>query len=86
MEFLYERYVQSNGFKNYKNQLRIQVCVESLKENQCFSFMVVFLGLIVFPKRDKYIDILLAGGGEGVDHNGNSCHYFHDFCRYCFVH
>ena len=30
-------------------------------ENICFAFMVSFLGLIIFPKRDKNIDISLAG-------------------------
>ena len=34
---------------------------EAWKSNGCFAFMVTFLGLIVFPKWDKHIDIRLAG-------------------------
>ncbi|KAH0739985.1 hypothetical protein KY290_033028 [Solanum tuberosum] len=34
---------------------------EVWKTNGCFAFMVAFLGIIIFPKRDKHIDIGLAG-------------------------
>ena len=32
-----------------------------MKVNGFFAFMVAFLGLIIFPKRDKHIDIRLVG-------------------------
>ncbi|KAH0661611.1 hypothetical protein KY284_026542 [Solanum tuberosum] len=61
LDFLYERYDQKDEFKNYQNQLSNQGGEEAWKANGCFAFMVAFLGLIVFPKRDKHIDIRLAG-------------------------
>ncbi|KAH0712128.1 hypothetical protein KY289_008087 [Solanum tuberosum] len=61
LDFLYKRYGQKDGFENYQNQLSNQGGVEPWKANGCFAFMVAFLGLIVFPKRDKHIDIRLAG-------------------------
>ncbi|KAH0655570.1 hypothetical protein KY285_030452 [Solanum tuberosum] len=61
LDFLYERYGQKDGFENYRNQLSNQGGEEAWKANGCFAFMVTFLGLIVFPKRDKHIDIRLAG-------------------------
>ncbi|KAH0771835.1 hypothetical protein KY290_015816 [Solanum tuberosum] len=61
LDFLYERYGQKDRFKNYHNQLSNQGDVEAWKVNRCFAFMFAFLGLIVFPKWDKHIDIRLAG-------------------------
>uniref|UniRef100_M1B702 DUF7745 domain-containing protein n=1 Tax=Solanum tuberosum TaxID=4113 RepID=M1B702_SOLTU len=61
LDFLYERYGQNGEFKNYQNQLSNQRGEEAWKANGCFAFMVTFLGLIVFPKRDKHIDFRLAG-------------------------
>ncbi|KAK4708573.1 hypothetical protein R3W88_029498 [Solanum pinnatisectum] len=61
LHFLYERYDQNDGFENYQNQLSNQGGAKALKANGCFAFMVSFLGLIFFPKRDKHIDIRLAG-------------------------
>ncbi|KAH0652520.1 hypothetical protein KY289_030198 [Solanum tuberosum] len=61
LDFLYERYGQKNGFKNYRNQLSNQGGEEAWKANGCFSFMIVIFGLIDFPKWDKHIDIHLAG-------------------------
>ncbi|KAH0664866.1 hypothetical protein KY285_026072 [Solanum tuberosum] len=61
LDFLYERYGQKDGFKNYRNQLSNQGDEEAWKANGCFAFMVAFLGLIVFPKWDNHIDIRLAG-------------------------
>ncbi|KAH0635947.1 hypothetical protein KY289_035862 [Solanum tuberosum] len=60
LDFLYERYRQKDGFKNYQNQLSNQGGVEAWKANGSFAFMVTFLGIIVYPKRDKHIDIRLA--------------------------
>ncbi|KAK4737132.1 hypothetical protein R3W88_000829 [Solanum pinnatisectum] len=34
---------------------------EAWTVNGCFVFMVAILGFIIFPKRDKHIDIRLAG-------------------------
>ncbi|KAH0773632.1 hypothetical protein KY290_010769 [Solanum tuberosum] len=61
LDFLYERYGQKEGFENYHNQLSNQGGVEAWKVSGCFAFMVAFLGLIVFPKRDKHIGIRLTG-------------------------
>ncbi|KAG5612351.1 hypothetical protein H5410_023632 [Solanum commersonii] len=61
LDFLYERYGQKDGFKNYRNQLSNQGGEEAWKANGCVASMVAFLGLIVFPKRNKHIDIRLAG-------------------------
>ena len=61
LDFLYQRYGQRDGFKNYRNQLSNQGGEEAWMENICFAFMVSFLGLIIFPKRDKHIDNRLAG-------------------------
>ncbi|KAG5571590.1 hypothetical protein H5410_061356 [Solanum commersonii] len=61
LDFLYERYGQKEGFENYQNQLSNQEGVEVWKVSGCFAFMVAFLELIVFPKRDNHIDIRLAG-------------------------
>ncbi|KAH0669897.1 hypothetical protein KY285_024037 [Solanum tuberosum] len=61
LSILYERYCQKDGFKNYRNQLSNQGGEEAWKANGCFAFMVAFLGLIVFPKWDKHIDIRLTG-------------------------
>lgn len=61
MDFLYIRYDQKDGFKNYLNQLSNQGGEEAWKTNGCFAFMVAFLGLIAFPKRDIHIDNRLAG-------------------------
>ena len=61
LDFLHQRYGQRDGFKNYRNQLSNQGGEEAWKANECFAFMVTFLGLIIFPKRDKHIDIRLAG-------------------------
>ena len=61
MDFLYQRYGQRDGFKNYRNLLCNQGGEEAWKANGCFAFMVTFLGLIIFPKRDKHIGIRLAG-------------------------
>ena len=60
MYFLYQRYNQRGGFKNYRNQLSNQGGEEAWKENGCFAFLIAFLGLIIFPKRDKHIDIRLT--------------------------
>ncbi|KAH0669811.1 hypothetical protein KY285_023957 [Solanum tuberosum] len=61
LDFLYERYGQKDRFKNYWNQLSNQGGAEAWKANGCFASMVACLGLIFFPKRDKHIDIRLAG-------------------------
>ncbi|KAH0635948.1 hypothetical protein KY289_035863 [Solanum tuberosum] len=61
LDFLYERYGQKDRFKNYQSQLSNQGGVEAWKENISFAFMVTFLGIIIFPKWDKHIDIRLAG-------------------------
>ncbi|KAG5614254.1 hypothetical protein H5410_014078 [Solanum commersonii] len=92
LDFLYERYGQKDGFKNYRNQLSNQGGEEAWKANGCFAFMVAFLGLMVFPKRDKHIDIL--GWGGGVDPDGESYYYSYDladmftpdWCNYVFSH
>ena len=61
LDILYQRYGQRDEFKNYRNRLSNQEGEEAWRANGCFAFMVAFLGLIIFPKRDKHIDICLAG-------------------------
>ncbi|KAG5632764.1 hypothetical protein H5410_004481 [Solanum commersonii] len=61
LDFLYERYGQNEGFKKYHNQLSNQGGVEAWKVNGCLAFMATFFRLIIFPKREKHIDIHLAG-------------------------
>ena len=78
LDFLYQRYGQRDGFKNYRNLLCNQGGEEAWKTNGCFAFMVTFLGLIIFPKRDEHIDIRLADVIEGVGHNGKSNYYSYD--------
>ena len=78
LDFLFQRYDQRDCFKNYRNQLSNQGGEASWKANGCFAFMVAFLGLIIFPKRDEHIDIRLADVIEGVGHNGKSNYYSYD--------
>ena len=61
LDFLYQRYGQMDEFKNYWNQLSNQGGEEAWKANEYFGFRVAFLGLVIFPKRDKHINIRLAG-------------------------
>ncbi|KAH0672998.1 hypothetical protein KY290_025280 [Solanum tuberosum] len=51
---------EKDTLKNGWNQLSNQGGIEAWKVNGCLAFMVAFLGFIVFPKRDKHIDIRLA--------------------------
>ncbi|XP_060206256.1 uncharacterized protein LOC132633839 [Lycium barbarum] len=61
LEFLYERYGQEDGFEKCLGQLNNKGEIETWKIHRRFAFMVAFLGCIVFPERDKQIDIRLAG-------------------------
>ena len=53
LDFLYQRYGQRDGFKNYRNQLSNQEGEEAWKANGCFAFMVAFLGLIIFFQKGQ---------------------------------
>ena len=66
MVFQYQRYGQRDGFKDYRNQLSNQRAEEAWNVNGCFAFMVAFLWLIIFPKKDKHIDIRLAGAVKAL--------------------
>ena len=53
LDFLYQRYGQRDGFKNYRNLLCNQGGEEAWKANGCFAFMVAFLGLIIFFQKGQ---------------------------------
>ncbi|KAH0679217.1 hypothetical protein KY284_020302 [Solanum tuberosum] len=64
MDLLKINQIEKESLKNgwvSLDQLSNQRGVEAWKVNGCFAFMVAFLGIIVFPKWDKHIDIRLAG-------------------------
>ncbi|KAH0655158.1 hypothetical protein KY285_030040 [Solanum tuberosum] len=61
LELLKINQIEKESLKNGWNQLSNQRGEEAWKANGCFAFMIAFLGLIVFPKRDKHIYIRLTG-------------------------
>lgn len=48
------------GFKKYRGQLNNKKDLQKWKEHSCFSFMVAFLGRLVFLENGDNIDICLS--------------------------
>ncbi|XP_060173399.1 uncharacterized protein LOC132604086 [Lycium barbarum] len=61
LEFLYERYGRRDGFERLGKRLSNKGNFEIWKDHSRFTFMVAFLGIMVFPRRGQKINIRLAG-------------------------
>ncbi|XP_060193456.1 uncharacterized protein LOC132622799 [Lycium barbarum] len=61
LEFLYARYGNKQGFLQYGKQLKNGNHYFTWEKHRQEEFMVAFLGTMVFPRRDRKIDIRLSG-------------------------
>ena len=61
LEFLYSRYGRKEGFSSHGMQLKNGQHLPTWEKHRQEAFMVAFLGAMVFPRKDKKIDIRLSG-------------------------
>ncbi|KAH0689561.1 hypothetical protein KY290_017751 [Solanum tuberosum] len=61
LQILYDRYGREDGFKKFGKTLNNNGSFETWKEHRRFTFMVAFLGTMVFPRRGGKINIILIG-------------------------
>ncbi|XP_019241565.1 PREDICTED: uncharacterized protein LOC109221545 [Nicotiana attenuata] len=60
-QFIYQRYGHIGGFNNPESKICSKGNRIKWEEHRCFAFMVVFLGILVFPRKDGNIDIRIDG-------------------------
>ncbi|XP_070019475.1 uncharacterized protein [Nicotiana sylvestris] len=58
---IYQRYGHIGGFNNPESKICNKENRLKWEEHKCFAFTVVFLGLLVFPRKDGNIDVRIAG-------------------------
>ena len=61
LRFIYNRYGHIGGFNKPENKICSKGNRLKWEEHRCFAFMVAFLGLLVFPRKDGNIDIRVSG-------------------------
>ncbi|XP_009600317.1 uncharacterized protein [Nicotiana tomentosiformis] len=59
--FLYQQYGHLRGFEDLENGLCGKGNRSKWETHRCFSFMVSFLGHLVFPREDGHFDLRVAG-------------------------
>ncbi|XP_070011988.1 uncharacterized protein [Nicotiana sylvestris] len=60
-QFIYQRYGHIGGFNNPESKIRSKGNQLKWEKHRCFAFLVVFLGLLVFPRKNGNIDVRIAG-------------------------
>jgi len=59
--FIYDRYGHEGGFNNPINKLCSKGVRQKWDEHRRVAFMIMFLGLLVFPRKDGNIDLKISG-------------------------
>ncbi|XP_070045005.1 uncharacterized protein [Nicotiana tomentosiformis] len=61
LDFLYDRYGCPSGFSKHGKELDNKIGYKAWQSHGRKAFLVAFLGIMVFPRHDKNIDIRLSG-------------------------
>ena len=61
LQFIYQRYGHIGGFDDLESGVCSRGNRTKWDEHRRFAFMVAFLGIVVFPRKDRNIDLKVAG-------------------------